>query len=297
MDNKNRHQRVPILITAITALLILVFLITSFYPDKLNAQSEVKNDLKVMTFNIRYGTAQDGENSWEFRKDNVVKTIQSVDPDLLGLQEALEFQINELLSQMPGYYYAGAGRDDGKTEGEYSCIFYRRNRFEVDSSSTFWFSETPSVVASKNWGNNITRICTWVLLHDKFSGKDFYFFNVHLDHESQLSREKSAELLIERINEKSMPVILSGDFNCGETNSAIRTILSGGLRDTYRTLHARQPDEGTFNSFKGEKRGEKIDFIFVTPNFSTKQSEIIRTEYNGKFPSDHFPVTAIIYPD
>jgi endonuclease/exonuclease/phosphatase family metal-dependent hydrolase len=178
--------------------------------------------------------------------------------------------------------------------GEYSCIFYQKDRFNVDSAETFWFSETPNIVASKSWGNNITRICTWARLQDKFSGKDFYLFNVHLDHESQPSREMSTELLMKRINEKTLPVILTGDFNCGDENPAIKAILSGGLIDTYRKLHVKQPNEGTFNSFRGETDGKKIDFIFTTKDFQVRQSEIIRTSYDGKYPSDHFPVTAIL---
>ena len=258
------------------------------------SQQKQYNELKVMTFNIRYGTANDGENNWELRKNNVVETIRNFNPDLLGLQEALQLQIDECLKQMPSYSYVGAGRDDGKSAGEHSCIFYLKDRFSVDSSGTFWFSETPNVIASKNWGNNITRICTWVRLYDKLSGKIFYMFNVHLDHESQPSREKSSELLVRKISQKSLPIILTGDFNCGDDNAAIKTILEAGLIDSYRKLHEKKLNEGTFNSFKGETTGDKIDFIFVTKDFELKRSEIVRTSYNGKYPSDHFPVTVAI---
>ena len=292
MNNKAITKFVHQIIQIALSLIVIVLLSNCLIVNPVQAQS--KKELKVMTFNIRYGAANDGANSWQFRKDDVVKTIQSFKPDLLGLQEALQLQIDELLMQMPGYAYVGGGRDDGKREGEHSCIFYQKDRFNVDSAGTFWFSETPNIVASKSWGNNITRICTWVRLHDKFSGKDFYLFNVHLDHESQPSREKSAELLVKKINEKTLPVILTGDFNCGDENTAIKTILSSGLIDTYRILNAKQPKEGTFNSFKGETSEDKIDFIFITKDFLVKQSEIVRTSYDGKFPSDHFPVTAIL---
>lgn len=292
MSNKVIIKFVHQIIQTAFSLIVFVLLSNFLINRPIHAQSE--KELKVMTFNIRYGTANDGENSWQFRNDNVVRTIQAFKPDLLGLQEALKFQIDELLMQLPGYAYAGSGRDDGKNAGEHSCIFYQKDRFTVDSAETFWFSETPSIVASKSWGNNITRICTWVRLHDKYLRKDFYLFNVHLDHESQPSREKSTELLMKRINEKTLPVILTGDFNCGEENRAINTIVSSGLIDTYRILNERQHNEGTFNSFKGETDGEKIDFIFTTKDFQVRQSEIIRTSYDGKFPSDHFPVTAIL---
>lgn len=278
----------------IFAELILIVLLLNCFIVPLYAQSFSKSELRVMTFNIRYGTANDGENNWEYRKNNVVETIKNFKPDLLGLQEALQLQIDECLKQMPSYSYVGVGRDDGKSAGEHSCIFYLKDRFSVDSSGTFWFSETPNVIASKSWGNNITRICTWVRLHHKLSGKIFYMFNIHLDHESQSSREKSTELLVRKISEKSLPIILTGDFNCGDDNAAIKTILKAGLIDSYRKLHEKKPNEGTFNSFKGETNGDKIDFIFVTKVFEVKESKIVRTSYHGKYPSDHFPVTSIL---
>ncbi len=295
MNNNMKPGYVQKIISVLYHFAVITFLIICSFTDSPLAQSVQEDNLKVMTFNIRYGTANDGANSWEFRKENVVKTIKEFTPDLLGLQEALKFQIDELMHEMPDYAYVGVGRDDGKNMGEYSCIFYLKNRFLVDSTETFWFSETPDIVASKSWGNNITRICTWVRLYDKLSDKDFYFFNVHLDHESQSSREKSTELLVRVMNERTFPIILTGDFNCGDENPAIKTILSSGLVDTYRIVNEKQLNEGTFNSFKGETEGEKIDFIFATKNFLVRQSKIMRTSYDGKFPSDHFPVTAILH--
>ncbi|MFA7227616.1 MAG: endonuclease/exonuclease/phosphatase family protein [Melioribacteraceae bacterium] len=275
-----------------SAWVLSCLMIFSFLCVPLNAQEP--EDLKVMTFNIRYGTANDGENSWQFRKDKVVQTIRDFKPDILGLQEALQIQIDELLAQMPEYSYSGVGRDDGKSAGEHSCIFYLKERFDIDSTGTFWFSDTPEVAGSKSWGNNITRICSWVLLNDKMSGMKFYHFNLHFDHESQASREKSAELVLRRINQKILPLILTGDFNCGEENAAMQNILAGGLTDTYRAVNKKLSDEGTFNSFKGETTGDRIDFILVTKDFLVRESQIVRTSFEGKFPSDHFPVTSVI---
>ncbi len=292
MNNKPNNEFVHQSILKSVKLAVIVLLFSCSIVGHIEAQSD--KELKVMTFNIRYGTADDGDNSWQFRKENVVKTINNFNPDLFGLQEALQIQIDELLKQMPEYACLGVGRDDGKSAGEHSSIFYLKNRFDVDSTGTFWFSDTPNIIASKSWGNNITRICTWARLSDKLSGKTFYIFNVHLDHESQTSREKSALLLMKRISEKTLPVILTGDFNCGDSNPAIKTILSSGMIDTYRKLHTKQPNEGTYHSFKGDTTGDKIDFIFTSMDFSIRQSEIIRTNYDGKFPSDHFPVTALL---
>lgn len=292
MNNNLLNKLVQIRTKIIIYMFTILLFSNCFFVKPIAAQPKMA--LKVMTFNIRYGTANDGENNWQFRKDNVAVTIKDFNPDLFGLQEALQIQIDDLLKQLPNYAYVGVGRDDGKTSGEHSCIFYSKERFTVDSTETFWFSETPNITASKSWGNNITRICTWVKLHDKISGKNFYMFNVHLDHESQPSREKSAELLIKRIKEKTLPTILTGDFNCGDENTAVKTIISSGLIDTFRKLHKKKSDEGTFHAFKGETGGDKIDFIFISKDFVAKKSEIVHKSFNGKYPSDHFPVVAEI---
>ncbi len=273
-----------------------VFLINCSSGSKTNIQRNSAKEIKVMTFNIRYGSADDGENRWEKRKFIVFETIRENYPDLIGFQEALKFQIDDLLGALPQYSFTGVGRDDGKTSGEYSCIFYLHNRFIVDTAETFWFSDTPKIPGSKSWGNEITRICTWGKLFDKFSGKNFYMYNLHLDHMSQNSREKSTELLVKKISGRNpnLPLILTGDFNAGENNKAVQNILSYGLIDTYRTLHKKTANEGTFNDFKGDDSSDKIDFIFISKNWKALESKIIKTNWNGRYPSDHFPVTAVI---
>lgn len=289
------NKKLKTLVQSAFTIFLLVFSVALCASD-INAQTKPSSDLKVMTFNIRYGTANDGENSWQFRREFVFETIKKFGPEILGLQEALFFQIDEILKQFPNMALIGVGRDDGKQAGEYSCILFDKNRFKVDTTETFWFSETPSVPGSKNWGNNITRICTWAKFTDSVSKKKFYFYNVHLDHESQPSREKSTELLLAKMNmqKEKLPEILSGDFNCGDINPAIRTITNGGLDDSYRVLHKKMADEGSFNEFKGVTSGEKIDFIFISKHLKVKHAEIVRDSYSGKFPSDHFPVTAIL---
>ena len=271
---------------------LFVIIFFSFSIQIINAQNISETKLKVMTFNIRYGTADDGENSWQYRKENLFNEIRKLNPDLLGLQEALAFQINEILEAVPEYSFAGVGRDDGKQAGEYSCILYKKNQFRLDTTETFWFSNTPNVPGSNDWGNSITRICTWIKVTDKLAGKSFYHYNIHIDHLSQPSREKSTEFLIDKISKENnfKNVIITGDFNCGDENPAVQTITSTGLIDTYRILHPKNPNEGTFNDFKGIMTGEKIDFIFVSKDFNTVDSEIIRTNVNGKYLSDHFPV-------
>jgi endonuclease/exonuclease/phosphatase family metal-dependent hydrolase len=189
----------------------------------LTPAAHAATDLSVMSFNIRYGTADDGENHWNHRRDMVAEVFRTRHADIVGVQEALNFQITEITTANPAYAVLGVGRDDGRSKGEFSAILYRADRFAVAESGTFWLSDTPETVASATWGNRITRICTWARLIDRASGDAFYIFNTHFDHESQPSRERSARLIAERIAARASPdpVILMGDFNAGETNPAI----------------------------------------------------------------------------
>lgn len=264
------------------------------------AASAQGEPLTVMTFNIRYGTAADGENHWTSRRKQLLDVLRRQNADLVGLQEALDFQIREIVAALPQYAVIGVGRDDGKAEGEYSAILFRRDRFHVSDAGTFWFSDTPSVVASKTWGNQITRICSWARLVDR-DGLGFWHYNVHLDHQSQPSRERSTELLARRIQERGSaePAIVTGDFNVGEDNPALRALLAGAsdaaapFVDTFRVRHPDAQAVGTFTGFKIEQtRGPKIDYVLVQPGAEVISAEIIRSSRGGRYPSDHFPVIA-----
>ena len=292
MNNKRLNRLVQFAVSSI----VIFFLITMVLSQTTFAQKNSQHYIKVMTFNIRLGIVDDGENSWKYRSEYLCQTIKKFKPELLGLQEAFNFQLDEILKHFPNLALVGVGRDDGKQGGEYSCILYDKTRFKVDTTETFWFSDTPNIPGSKHWGNNITRICTWAKFTDSKTKKKFYYYNVHLDHESQPSREKSTVLLLAKMNmqKEKLPTILTGDFNCEEDNPAILTILKGGLVDSYRIKNKKSKEEGTFHSFKGGTDGEKIDFIFISKHFKVKHAEIVRDSYNGKFPSDHFPVTAVL---
>lgn len=255
--------------------------------------------IRVMSFNIRYGTADDGANAWPFRRELVFEVIRDYQPDLLGVQEALRAQLDEIGTAVPGYTELGVGRDDGRTAGEYSAILFRRGRFEPLESGTLWFSDTPSVPGSTSWGNRITRIVTWARLRDITSNATFVVFNLHLDHESQPSRERSAAMLAGLVRQEREPVVVLGDFNSGEANPAYRllTDTTGSpalLRDTYRMLHPRDSIVGTFNGFRGDSTGDKIDHILVTRGWRTEEATIVRRSEAGRYPSDHFPVTATL---
>ena len=212
-----------------SALVLVLLALSSFYSCGYAERTTSKRmatgglDLQVMTFNIRYGTAYDGGNSWINRRKIVFKLLQNQNADVVGLQEALKFQIDEILEAVPQYVMVGSGRDDGKTEGEYSAILYNRKKFRLDESQTFWLSDTPEVPGSITWGNACTRICTWARLVEIKTGRAFYMYNLHLDHVSQSSRGKSVALVTERISQRRYkePYILTGDFNAGENNPAI----------------------------------------------------------------------------
>jgi endonuclease/exonuclease/phosphatase family metal-dependent hydrolase len=260
-----------------------------------SSQIQPAAPLTVMSFNIRYGTANDGDNHWLKRRDQLFDLLREQHPDVVGLQEALHGQIEEILQAVPGYDYVGVGRSDGRRAGEYAAILFKSSRLRVRRSDTFWFSDTPGVVKSTSWGNQIERICTWAYVEDR-EGPSFYLYNVHLDHQSQPSREKSVALLLARIGARDpkAPAVVTGDFNAGETNPAAQAMLAG-FRDSFRVLHSDATEAGTFNGFKlGQTGGEKIDFVFVEPGTEVLAAEIVRSSRDGRYPSDHFPVTARI---
>jgi endonuclease/exonuclease/phosphatase family metal-dependent hydrolase len=284
---------------------IAVLVAIALSAPALASQDRPREPLTVMSFNVRYGTAGDGENAWMARRELLFDTIRRQDADVIGLQEALDFQIEEIVGAAPVYAVVGVGRDDGGRAGEFSAILYRKDRLYVAQAGSFWFSDTPAEPASKSWGNDIPRICSWARLVDR-DGRGFWLYNVHLDHVSQPSRERSTELLRQRIDARSPqePVIVTGDFNAGEDNPAMVT-LTGTARaestdapppalvDTFRFLHPDEAAAGTFNGFKfGNVTGDKIDYILVQPGTEVIRAEIDRSSRGNRYPSDHFPVVA-----
>lgn len=252
----------------------------------------------VLAFNIRYGTADDGANSWPHREELVYDVIRRRDADFVGLQEALRFQLDGIREAVPGYGEVGIGRDGAA--GEYSAILYKPDRWRVADSGTFWLSDTPTVAGSTSWGNELPRIVTWARFTERASGRGVWVFNTHFDHVSQRSRERSAELLAQRIAARGSdePVIVTGDFNAGEDNAAIRHLVDAdrrspvALRDTYRVLHPNETDAGTFNGFEGRRDGPKIDYVFAGPRVHVLAAGILHNRRDGRYPSDHFPVGA-----
>ena len=253
--------------------------------------------LRVMTYNVRYGTAADGPDAWEHRRELALRVIANHRPDVIGLQESLRFQLDEIAAEFPRLAEVGVGRDDGVAAGEYSAVLYDESRLELLGSDTFWLSDTPGTVASTSWGNRIPRIVTWARFRDRRTNRTFYVFNTHWDHESQPSRERSADLLLERIASREHPdesVLVTGDFNAGESNPAFTALLEGGLNDTFRTLHPDARDVGTFHGFEGDRSGEKIDAVLASPGWRVLEAWIVTLHDGSRYPSDHFPVMAVV---
>lgn len=264
------------------------------------------NQLRVMTFNIRYDEPRDGANAWPKRKEIVASMIRFHNADLVGVQEALKRQMDDLAKLLPEYSWLGVGRSDGKTAGEYSGIFYRKARFRSLESATFWLSETPNV-PSTGWDAALARIVTWTKLRDLTTGKVFFLFNTHFDHRGVVARTESARLLLSRINQMSpdLPVVVTGDFNFTENTDAYQVLTGKNaaessspksvLRDTrYISQYAPHGPTSTFNEFKALVPGKKIDYVFVKGNIRVIQHGVLADTWDGRFPSDHLPVLAEI---
>ncbi len=257
--------------------------------------------VKVMTFNIRVDTILDGSNRWNNRKELVFDTIADNRADVIGLQEALGFQVTQIQQALPQYANYAAGRSNGKQKGETCAIFYRKDRFTLADSGTFWFSNKPSKPGSKGWGNFPPRICSWIRLVDRSTRDGFYVYNVHLDNLSQNSRKKSVELLARRVGTRagSDPFIVMGDFNMELDNPAMIYLCKNGrpcMTDAWESVHgtAKTKGTGTRHGFRGGISGPKIDHIPLCQDVLALDVKIDRRSRNGRYPSDHFPVVASI---
>lgn len=255
--------------------------------------------LNVATFNIRMETSADQGNLWKDRATPVANLIRFHDFDVFGTQEGFKNQLDDISEHLPHYARYGKGRDDGGDKGEHSAIFYKKDKFSLLGSGDFWLSETPGK-PGKGWDAKCcNRICSWVHLKDKKTGKKFYFFSVHFDHEGKVARVESARLMLKMIRDiaKNENTILVGDFN-GDRNSEWYRMLanSGLLRDTYHDVKDPYENNGSFNAFgKSLERTEVIDHIFITRKGRATKWGILTDTYKGKFPSDHFPVEAFIH--
>ncbi|WP_230856193.1 MULTISPECIES: endonuclease/exonuclease/phosphatase family protein [Bacillaceae] len=255
--------------------------------------------LKVMTYNLRYLNDSDpSPHTWAERLPAIKKLIRKEKPGIFGTQEVLYQQLKDLEGSLPKYEWIGLGREGG-SKGEYSAIFYNEKRYTPLEYDHFWLSDTPNVVGSKTWGNSITRMVTWAKFVDKKSKQKFYVVNTHFDHESANAREKSAELILEKVNEfdSGLPIVLTGDFNAGPESVPHQTLTSeGAFDDLWEAAEVKiNADLGTANGFEDPNGGgpeNRIDWILAKGGISGHSIEILNYRKNGQFPSDHYPVIA-----
>lgn len=254
------------------------------------AAAQMREGLKVMSFNVRLPLASDGANRWEARRDLFVETIRRADPDIIGTQELWKIQGDHLIAKLPHYSWFGIDRHGGHAD-EHMGVFYRRDRLKLVEMGNFWLSDTPDVPGSISWGHPLPRMVTWGLFETTADGKRFWFLNTHFPYraEDESARTKGAELIAARIAKlpAGLPVVLTGDFNTTPDSGAYRA-LTVGLSDAWTAAAARRGPEGTFQAFTG-KPDRRIDWVLAR-GLTAARAETVTFGRNGRYPSDHFPV-------
>jgi endonuclease/exonuclease/phosphatase family metal-dependent hydrolase len=250
-------------------------------------------ELKVMSYNIRMGSANDGTNSWIYRCGATIEMLEDQKPDVFGVQEALKAQIDLLEEFADNYDYVGVGRDDGKKDGEYMAIFWNKKAVKLMDWGTFWLSETPEE-PSMGWDAACKRTATWALMKDKRTGKRFYFVNTHLDHVGVEARKNGLKLIVDRIaeiNPEGYPMVLTGDFNMKPSAPELNGL--DACMKSARKFASQTDSHATFNNWGKAKGDEIIDYIYYSGFSSCLEYQTITRKYdNRKFISDHYPITA-----
>lgn len=272
-------------------VLIFCFAITSFI---LGAQDDhAAPPIELITYNIRLNTAGDGEHAWPNRKEDVARLLRFHRADIFCVQEALSDQMDDLQGAFPDFSYEGNGRDDGIRAGEFSAVFFRKERFDKKAGGTFWLSETPSEV-SFGWDAACRRVCSWVKLKDRLSGEEFFVFNTHFDHKGEEARKQSAKLILEKTRElagKKHPVILCGDFNLPPQSEPI-ALIRKELSDAYEVTEL--PPHGSVRTYLGftydSKVLDRIDYVFVSAQLKVLRYGCLTDSRERAFFSDHMPI-------
>lgn len=254
--------------------------------------------IDVMSFNIRYGTALDGDNSWRHRKDIVVDTIRKYSPDLCGLQECLVFQAEYIAEKLPEYRWIGIDRDvDGR--GEMTAVLYKHAEIFPVASGHFWLSETPDVPASVSWDSSMTRMATWLHCYHSKSQTWFYFYNTHLDHRGKEARKQGITVIADHMEQlpENTPVILTGDFNALAENSPPYTVaMEKGFTDSWVAAPEKVGPSTTWCGFEdpAKSRERRIDWIIYRGPIVASKCEAVTYNEEGRYPSDHLPVFATL---
>ncbi|MDU0371054.1 endonuclease/exonuclease/phosphatase family protein [Hymenobacter endophyticus] len=273
--------------------LLFLALLTFILGSQPAAAQKQSQPLRVATYNLRLNVASDGINAWPNRKEMVKNLVKYHNFDVFGTQEGFRGQLNDIV-ELPEYSFVGHGRDDGKEAGEHSAIVYKKSRLQLLQSGDFWLSQTPNQ-PSKGWDATCcNRICSWAKFRDLATKKELFFFSVHFDHEGVEARRQSGLLMVQKIKEiaKSVPVICVGDFNSTPDTEQIRTMQTL-LRDSFRAT--KQPPYGPVGTFTGFKIDapltDRIDYIFISQQFTVLDYAVLTDSMRGLYPSDHFPVT------
>jgi len=269
-----------------------------------NEDSAEIEPVRVMSFNIRYDNPDDGPDAWPNRKEFVASTILFHKSDIVGIQEGLIHQLNELDGFLDGFDRVGVGRNDGEEAGEFSAIYYRSDRFEPIETGDFWLSQTPEVPGSLHWDADQTRIVSWAYFRDRVNNENFYAFNTHFDHRGVEARVNSAKLIVEKIDEitDGEPVVLTGDFNTTDDREPYKIITATDREGSdlvlydgfYHSENGHHGPNSTSNGFEEIRPDRRIDYIFVNDGFQVIYHGALADVRDGHFPSDHLPVLAEI---
>jgi len=282
-------------------LTLIMFARSGMAAEQGAVNSSAASSVNVLSFNIRYNNPDDGEHAWPNRKGMVASVVRFHAADLIGMQEVLRSQIDDLTVLLPNYSWYGVGRNDGKNSGEFSPIFYRRDRFQLLDSGEFWLSKNPDQIGSKSWDAALPRIATWVKFRDRESKQEFIHLNTHFDHRGEVARARSAELILDRLKTLSgnMPVVVTGDFNVPPESEAYATMTSMLVDSKLESVSEPHGPEGTFGGFtvKVGDTGDRIDYVFVAEGTKVLRYAALSDQWDGRYPSDHLPVLAeIIWP-
>jgi endonuclease/exonuclease/phosphatase family metal-dependent hydrolase len=250
--------------------------------------------VRFMTFNIRFDAPVDApsNNDWSHRLESVVETVRRFDPDVVGFQEALRSQLDDLIDAFPELRAVGKPREAGDV-GEYVPIFFRRRRFEAEQHGDFWLSTTPEAAGSLGWDAANPRHCTWAQLRNHSGAAGFAVFNTHLDRWGTLARLEAARLIVGRIaTAPQVSAVVLGDFNAEEDSEPMEVFRSVGLRDSFRETHPDVVDVQTIHHYRHLTGPSKIDYVCCDRSWEVVMADIVREPAAGRLPSDHYPVVA-----
>ena len=298
IQNGKNDRVFPQVMNILKAFTCFVLLLAS--PSAFAQSSRSSAQVNAMTFNVRLDTESDGANQWKYRAKHCGELIRYHQADIIGLQEAFLHQITDLEKELPGYGWFGKGRDDGKAEGEFSALMYRKSKFKLLREKTFWLSDSCDKVGF-GWDAACRRVVTWGQFQEIKTGKKFFVFNTHFDHLGKVARRESAKLVLRKIAEIAgkSPVILTGDFNATPDDEPIQILV-----DEKNPMHVIDAEKisqnghygpySSFNGFTKEQDGKHIDYIFVKNGPSVLQHTTHSETWENKYPTDHFPVSAVI---